>query len=190
MLKAGRITSRTDGSKNANVANDIFEEVRDELMRSSNWKFARKLAILARSATAPAYQYDYAYPLPNDWIRTVEVHDNDAGTGNVDFVEAEVAGVGSILTSVENVYIEYIYKVTDTNRMDPLFRTALSYALASNMPGISNISANAWDALENKATRRLNKAKSTDALGSPPPLRPTGSWATARQSWPSSRWPR
>lgn len=190
LLKAGRISNRTDGSKNGNVANDVFNEVRDELLRGHTWHFGRKLAQLAKLATAPSFEFDDAYALPDDWMRTVSVHDNDAGAGNLNFREAEIAGVGALMVSADAVFLEYVYAVTDINRMAPDFRTALSFALAVNMPGISNLSAKGWDVLETMATRRLSKAKSADSLGSPPPKRPAGSWATSRQSWPSSRWPR
>ncbi len=190
LLKAGRISNRIDGSKNANVVNDVYDEVRDELLRSHTWHFGRKQAQLAEIATAPTFEFDDAYQLPDDWMRTVSVHDNDAGAGNLNFREAEIAGVGAIMVNSESVFLEYVYAVTDTNRMAADFRAAFSYALAVNMPGISNISANAWDKLDEMAIKRLSKAKSADSLGSPAAQRPVGSWVVGRQSWPSSRWPR
>ena len=83
MIGATRITSLTDGSTNANAANDIYTEVRDELLRSHPWNFATKRAKLAQSATTPTFEFDYAYPLPSDWIRTVSVHDNDPRYGTL-----------------------------------------------------------------------------------------------------------
>jgi hypothetical protein len=188
LLKAQRITS--PGSKNDNVIDDVYDEVRDELLRGHTWHFGRKLAKLARSSTTPTFEFNYGYVLPSDWMRTVAVHDNDAGTGVVNFREGELAGVGVLLASVEDIYLEYVYKVTDPNRMSPDFRAAFSHELAVACPGISNLSAAAWDQLEKWATKRRNKAKSADALGSPPRQLPRGTWADSRQSWPSSRWPR
>ena len=49
------ITSMTDGTKNGNVANDVFDELRDDMLRSHNWNFATKRASLARSATTPTF---------------------------------------------------------------------------------------------------------------------------------------
>ncbi len=190
LLKAGRIASLDDGSKNANVAIDVYDEVRDDLLRAHKWNFNKRLVLLARLSTAPAFGFDYAYALPSDWIRTYSLHDNDAGTGSVPFEEAEVDGVGALLCSVETAYLKYGYALTDPNRMTPDFRTAFAHSLAVNMPGIPNISAAAWERLEDQSTKKLNRAKSTDALGQPPERRPAGSWATSRQSWPSIRWPR
>jgi hypothetical protein len=130
LLKAERITSLTDGSNNANKANDIYEEVRDTLLRGHNWNFATKRQKLALSATAPTFEFDNAFPLPSDWIRTISVHDNDAGSGTVLYREEEVAGQGAIVTSADELWIRYVYRVTDPNRMASDFRTALAYAIA------------------------------------------------------------
>ena len=64
LLKAQRITSLTDGSNNANAANDVFTQVRDELIRAHNWNFATKRQKLAQSSTTPTFEFDNAYPLP------------------------------------------------------------------------------------------------------------------------------
>lgn len=190
LLKANRITSLTDGSSNANAAKDVFKEVRDDLLRGHNWNFATKRQKLAQSSTAPTFEFDNAYPVPSDWIRTVSVHDNDAGAGTVLYREEEVDDQGVILSSADELWIRYIYRVTDPNRMAADFRTAFAYALALAIPGVSNLSAAREDALEKRATRRLRKAKHSDATGSVPERRPLGSWVTSRGGWPPSRaWP-
>ena len=147
-------------------------------------------ATVLSTSPAVAYEFDHGYALPSDWIRTVRVSDNDAGTGSVRYREAELRNVGVLLASTENLFLEYVYRVTDTARMPPDFRTALAYELAVQAPGIPNISAAAWSDLKDDAKQNYLAAKSADALGSPAPQRPAGSWASGRQSWPSSRWPR
>ncbi len=190
LLKAQRITSLTDGSNNANTADDVYNGVREEVLRAHTWHFGRKLVELARLSTAPVFGFDHAYALPSDWIRSVSLHDNDAGLGNVAFEEAEVAGAGALLCSVENAFLRYVYNLADANRMSADCRTAFVYALAVQMPGISNISIAGWDRLEKEARRKMTRAKSSDSLGSPAQQRPVGSWVTSRNSWPSTRWPR
>lgn len=190
LLKAQRITSLTDGSNNANAANDVFTEVRDDLLRAHNWNFATKRQKLAQSSTAPTFEFENAYPLPADWMRTVSVHDNDAGAGTVIYKEEEVDDQGVIVTSADELWIRYIYRVTDPNRMAADFRVAFSYALALAIPGVSNLSAAREDRLEKRAKRRLDKAKHSDAVGSTPERRPAGSWITVRGGYPGGRaWP-
>lgn len=192
LLKANRIASLTDGSNNANAAIDVFTEVRDDLLRAHNWNFATKRLKLAKSAAAPVSGFDNAFPLPSDWIRTVAVHDNDAEAGPPPrYREEEIADVGAIITDVDELWMRYVYRVTDANRMATDFRTAFAYALALAMPGVSNLSAAREDALERRAKTRLNRAKHSDASGSMPEQRPVGSWVTARGAWPlGQQWPR
>ncbi len=188
VLKADRITSLTDGTKNANVANDVYDEVRLDLLRGHPWNFGSKYAKLAQLTTAPVFEFDNAYALPSDWLRTITVHDNDVGAGTLIYREVEIANVGAIATSVDEMWMRYVYTVTDPNRMTADFRAAFSLALALAMPGISNLSAAREDRLDGRASRVLNKAKHSDAVGSMPERRPLGSWVTSRgglrESWP------
>ena len=47
-LGANTITSLSDGSRNANTANKIYEMIRDEVLRSFDWGFAKRRAWLAQ----------------------------------------------------------------------------------------------------------------------------------------------
>lgn len=191
LLKANRITALDDGSNNANALKDIFDEIRDEMLRSHFWDFAEKQAKLAKSSTAPIFDFDNAYPFPSDWIRTVSVHDNDAGTGSVLYREGEIDGQGAILSSSDELWMYYTYRVMDPNRMAADFRIAFAFALALAVPGIPNMSAVREDLLEKRAKRKLGIAKHTDAMGSTPARRPVGSWAASRGAGLHGRaWPR
>src|SRR5687768_15522866 len=86
------IVSLSDGTANANTADDLYEAVRDDLLRSHPWNFATKRVQLARSATTPGFEFDYAYVLPADWLRTISVHDNDAGHGTILYRTEQVNG--------------------------------------------------------------------------------------------------
>lgn len=190
ILKASRITAIDDQSANANKVVDVFTEVRDELLRGHNWNFAQRWVKLAQNSTVPTFEFDHAYTLPSDWIRTVSVHHNDAGAGTVFFREGEVAKVGVILCSPDEIWMRYIYQVTDPNRMPPDFRSAFAFELALAIPGVPNLSTAREESIRQEARRRLNRAKHSDAIGSSPELRPPGSWVTVRGGYPSWRaWP-
>ena len=190
LLKAGRIDSLSEDTNNAIKINDVFESVRDRLLRGHNWNFAQKWVKLAQSSTTPVFEFDNAYVLPADWIRTVSVHDNDAGAGGLLYREGEVAGQGVILHSADELWMRYIYRVTDPNRMAADFITAFAYALALAVPGIPNASTTSLVELRKEARIMLREAKHSDAVGSAPERRPVGSWVTSRGGWPPGRaWP-
>jgi len=177
-----RITSLTQGTPNANAVQDIYTELRDNLL-TFPWNFATKRVQLGESATAPAFGYDNAFAHPSDWIYTISVHDNDAGHGTMDYRHEQVAGQNVIVTNVENVYMTYTYIETDPNLMPASFRVALSSALARDL-AITIANSNVLeDQLSKRADRDLGRAKSIDAVGSFPEPRPRGSWADSRNGW-------
>ena len=179
-IGATPITSLSDGSTSANAADDLYTELRDELLRSHNWNFATKRIKLAQSATAPAFEFDYAYPFPSDWLRTVSVHDNDAGHGTILYRSEIVNNQRCVVTSADQVYLRYIYQCTDPNLMTADFRSALQYAIARDLAVPLSGSRSMMNDMSALFERALSKSRSSDALGAFPELRPRGSWASAR----------
>ena len=181
-IGGSRIVSLTDGSKNANVASDIYEAIRDELLAGHPWNFATERVELARSATLPAIGFEYKYALPGDWLRSISVHDNDAGEGTLLHKEEG----GYIFADAENVYLRYVKRVTDANSMTADFRRAWAAALSRDMAIPIANSGTLQERMDKMAKGFLLKAKSTDAIqGGTPDARPRGSWASVRGgSWP------
>lgn len=179
-IGATRIISLTDGSKSANAADDIYTEIRDDLLRSHPWNFATKRVKLAQSSTIPTFEFDFAYPLPSDWLRTVSVHDNDAGWSTVLYRMELNAGVRSLLASRSELWLRYISRVTDTNLMALDFRITFEFKLAAAL-AIPLASSNTLEeTMTKRADRAMARARSSDAMGSFPELRPMGSWAISR----------
>jgi|WetSurSiteA1Bulk_404760.scaffolds.fasta_scaffold09348_2 hypothetical protein len=77
-----QITSITDGSPNALKLNATWEFVRDEVLQAKNWKFAKTRVALSASVTAPVYGYNYAYPLPVDFLSLVKTKMTPGGMRN------------------------------------------------------------------------------------------------------------
>ena len=174
------ITSISDGSDTANVVDDIYTEVRDDLLRSHPWNFATKRVQLAQSGTDPTFEFDNAFVLPADWLRTISVHDNDAGHGSVLYRHEIVNGQQVLVTSSDAVYLRYVYQVTDPNLMAADFRRALALSLARDLSLPLASSNSMQERYSAEASRALARARSADAMGSFPELRPRGSWAASR----------
>lgn len=180
-IGATRITSLTDGSTNANAANDIYTELRDDLLRANPWNFATKRVKLAQSSTVPVFEFDYGLPLPSDWLRTVSVHHNDAGRGTLLYRMEQVNGQNAIVTSSNEVWLRYIARVTDPNLMTADFRNALAFVIGRDLAVDLASSNTLEDQMARKADRAIARARSTDAMGSFPERRPRGSWASSRR---------
>lgn len=95
------------------------------------------LALLSNVSTA---EWEYAYSAPADILSAssgINIYPDGAFTeGGVDFaVETTTANGVVIYTNVEDAYIRYTSKVTDTTRFTPEFVDSLSYLLASYLAG-------------------------------------------------------
>lgn len=188
-IGASTITSRADGTKNANVADDLYDEVRDTMLRHHPWNFATKRVKLAKLTTAPAFEFDNAFAMPSDWLRTISVHDNDAGLGTMIYREEQVASQNCIVADVEDCYLRYVSREVDPNLMSADFRYALAVWLAKDMSLPIASSSSMHNEMDEELQIAMAKAKSTDAQGGFPERRPRGSWADSRGGY-STVWPR
>lgn len=183
LVGGNSITSLSDGSNGANVASDIYEELRDDLLRSHPWNFATKRVKLAQSSVTPVSEFDYAYPVPSDWLRTVSVHDNDANTGTVYHKIELHENAISVMCSSNEVWLRYVARVVDPNVMASDFRRTLVLSLARDMAIPIASSNSLYTNLANRAERKLAQARSTDGMGGFPERRPRGSWVESRGGW-------
>ena len=179
LVNGGRITSFSQGNKEANLVSDLYDERRRELL-SFPWNFAGIRVKLARSLTTPTFGFTYAYVLPSDWLYTVSVHDNDAGIGTILYKEEQVGGQNVLLADEEDVYLHYTKDEEDPNLMTASFRRALASSLAADLAIPIANSRGLQQELRGQAKSDLNKAKSQDSQGSFPSSRPRGSWANVR----------
>ncbi len=179
-IGSSRITDIGGDEAEAVVANDLFSEVLDDLLRQHAWNFATKREKLAQLVAVPTFEFDHAYTVPADWIRTVSVHPNDAGAGTMLYREELLDSKRVILTSSDDVYLRYVARVEDPNVWSADFRNAMSMILARDMSiplGNSNTMHESFDKLSRSAVAR---ARSSDAMGSSPERIPRGSWVTRR----------
>ena len=114
-------------SPSARACKRHFESTRDALLRHHRWNFAIKRAILSRLEEDPPFGFAFAYQLPNDCLRVLELNGKQAGTSNSDF---EIEG-DRLLTNAEVAMVRYTGQVTDANLFDSLFLEAMSYKLAA-----------------------------------------------------------
>ena len=177
-----RITSLTQATPNANAVNDIYSQIRDDMLEYP-WNFATQRVALAQLSTPPAFGFDFAYALPADWAYTISVHDSDAGHGTIDYREEQLASQKVLSTNHSTVYLTYVKKETDPNLMPASFRLALASALARNL-AITIANSNVLeDQLSERAKKDLARAKSIDAVSSFPEPRPRGNWANSRNGF-------
>lgn len=180
-FSGGRITAFTDDTRNANFFAERYPELRDALLRDYVWTFAKRRVKLARSSRTPAFEWKYQYRLPADYFRFLKASNNDAGHGNIRYrLESDAVDGPVVMTDVEDVYLSYIAKITNTAEMPSDFREALAFKLASECAIEFAQSNTLYDRMERKALDTIGIAKTTGAIEDYPEERPVGSWVMAR----------
>ncbi len=80
-LGAAPITSFADGTAESEIAAILYPSVRDALLAAYPWSFATGQMALTPLAGKPAADYQYAYALPNDFLRAVSLGSGGRGRG-------------------------------------------------------------------------------------------------------------
>lgn len=169
------INSLDESSDAARICRRNYEPVRDLVLASSTWHFARKRKTLAQLTATPDFEWLYQYQLPTDYIRMVEFNQDDE-----DIIPYEIEG-DKLLTNETSASIVYIYRVIDTNLFDPSFVAAYADRLAQRIasPLTSNRAVKA-DA--NASFRQtVDDAGMTDSQEVPQAPIERSKWLTSRR---------
>ena len=133
MIGAQPISSFSDGSTEALVASNIYDDVLEASLTRHRWRFATTQQQLSLLTSAPTGRYDYAYQVPTSpavlQIITLTVNDYVIPYSRYQNY-IYLNGYGSN----NEVIMDYIYKV-DEQYYPPHFRLALEYELAALFAG-------------------------------------------------------
>lgn len=175
------ITSLTEGTGFANVVNNVYAGLRDDLIRSHLWNFAMRRQELARASEGPVFGFNYQFALPINYLRLNEAFDNSAGVGSLRYKLESSADLGKLLLcDAERVWASYVAKVIDTSLMPPDFREALIFQIARDIAVPLGRSRSLSETMEGRHKIALRKAKSTDAMENWTDQFPQGSWVGSR----------
>jgi len=111
----------------ANLCNIFFDQALEETMRVYPWNCCTARTQPVKLAEVPAFGYEFAFQLPNDCMRVINVFDNaDQNPNGVRWV---VEG-GKILCDYDVIYLKYVQSPTNVGVLDPLAVRALICNLA------------------------------------------------------------
>jgi len=158
-----------------------YESNRKSELRKHRWNFAIKRAILAPDATAPAFDYAYAFTVPADCLRVLMPTDVD-----LDWV---VEG-RKILSNSSNVLrLRYIADVANAAEWDSIFYDMLAISLAIDLCERLTNSVGKKAALEQDYRDANAEARKNNAYEQLPQDAPDDSFIVAhRRGGVSSRW--
>jgi hypothetical protein len=183
-LGANPITSRSDATKPARVADARFDSVRDAELRRHTWPFACKRDELSALASTPAFGFLYEYQLPTDCLKVLQVSlyapISLSDYRNTDEAHYRIEGRKILTDHVAPLPIRYVQRLTTTSQYD----SALVEALASRC-------AYEWcEAITSSSSKRadmwsdykiaINEAIVAGAIELPPSLIADDTWILGR----------
>lgn len=163
LVKVGaeRISSIDQDTKSARILKAVYAQVRDAVLAAHPWNFAIKRAVLAPVSSTPAFEFDFAYDLPNDCLAVLSLYDGATDFGGDESIDYVVEG-RQILTDEESISLRYIYQNVDESSWNSYFAEAFAWRLAKEVAYNLTQSLALASACESSYQRELSLARSRD----------------------------
>lgn len=158
LIGADTITSFEDGTTEALVSVNMYEDVARTALVNCRWRFATNQAVLNLLTDAPTGRYDRAYQLPTGALM---IH---AATVNDNLIEYQTYGdkIYANTDAADQVVLDYTYRASEVD-WPSYFTIAVEYSLAMLFAtAIARDSALA-SLMERQAQVSMAKARGLDA---------------------------
>lgn len=158
LIGADPITSFNDGTTEALVSVNMYEDVARAALVNSRWRFATNQAILNLLSAAPTGRYDRAYQLPNDLLMLHAVTVQDLP------IEYQIYGdkVYSDTDPTDVVIADYSYRAKEED-WPSYFTLAVEYALSVVFATSIARDASLASLMKTQANEAMAKARSLDS---------------------------
>ena len=157
-IGAEPITSFDDGTTEARVAANIYEDVVQSSLCNARWRFATNQQELNRLTDAPTARFDLAYQQPND---TIIIH---AITVNDNPIEYQIYGdmIYADTTTTDTVVADYTFRQTE-EFFPSYFVMAVAYGLAQVFATSIARDGSLTQTMATLADAAMRKARSVDS---------------------------
>ena len=173
------IQSLTDQTTAARRCERFFQSSVEKVLRKHDWHCASTNVSLAQNTDTPTVTYEYAYALPFDCVRLVEVYSSANGYSPYDRWEPQGR---NIETDIDALYIRYVKMPEDYRELDILLADAIAYELAVMLAPTLVSNAEIYGILKQASQKALADAKAIDTLESKQLYAENDVWEDARTS--------
>ena len=167
---------------------DIFDnDFKNRLLQMGQWNFAaRSVKIPASTTVTPTFGYEFAFPKPDDFVRTMRVAFDD-------FFKQPITRYNDEsqfwFMNEEEIFVQYVSNDVQFGgdfslwpfNFTEMAEHYLAYKVAPRLTGLDLDSS----ALLGKWKMALREAKAVDGMEAPARWAPQGAWASSRQGFRS-----
>jgi len=129
MLGASPVSSFSEGTDEAQVADRLYDDIRDTLLMQYPYSWSIKKEALARLLDAPKTEWRYKYQLPGDIIGNPKAVFISSAAGASPARDFDIYGT-ALYSNYESIWIDYQY-VPEPAFFPPYFVNLLKHALAA-----------------------------------------------------------
>lgn len=170
LIGSENISSIDDNTRIAKVCKTFYSATLKNFLRSHNWNFAMKRAVLSSSGT-PAFEFSHQIDKPADYLRVVEFY-NYKGA----FKEEG----SKILLNQQSVQMKYIRNDVTESEFDESFTVAFSSKLAEVMCYQVLQNATKEESLKIRHKEDIAVARRNNAISNTPDAFQEDTWITTR----------
>jgi len=149
-----------DNNRTRLVAN-LYTQKRNKVLRLHPWNCATKRVILSPDTESPEFGWTYQFQLPDDWVRTLSVGDENAPDNYA--TEGR-----KILMDTNVCYLRYIWRNEVEATWDALLIDAMTQVMVAALAYPITKSTTKQAADEEIVKRVLKEARSIDGQENPP----------------------
>ena len=161
LLGAKTINSLDEGTDRATLSANLYDSLRDDMLRSHPWNCAVKRVLLAPDTDVPAFDYGAQFTLPADWLKTLSVGPDGY---EVDYRHES----GKILANGTSLALRYIFRNEVEATWDAMLVRAMELKMAAEMAYPITASASMADMMHNKLLQHMKAARAVDGQDDPP----------------------
>jgi len=155
------------GNKIAVICNRWYDDVKRNALEGFPWGFASTRASIPLNSTAPAFGFDDAYVLPNDYLSLGFIRYWDYPLSRWDYMIED----GNLLIDNdggESLDVGYVYDCQEVVKFSPSFKIYLAYALALEVAYKLTGNTSLLVRIENGLKRSELNAKAKNGKSNPP----------------------
>jgi|TARA_A100001388_G_scaffold70547_1_gene50018 hypothetical protein len=177
LIGAEPISSFDDGSTEALVCVNLYEDLVRTSLTNTRWRFATNQQVLNRLTNEPTGRYDQAYQLPTD---SIMVHALTVNDNNIDY---QLYGDKAFAnTSTADVVVaDYTFRVSEIH-FPSYFTIAVTFSLAVVLATSIARDASLAQLMSVRADGAMAKARSLDSQQQTTRVLETTRFLTARRS--------
>lgn len=154
------INSFEEGSDAARTAAILWDETRLFVLRQHPWNCAVRREILAPTTDTPLFDYQFAFVLPPDFLRALQVGQHRS---EVDYrIESD-----RILADENPLFLRYVWNNDNVSTYDEGLVAALTAAMAARMAYAVTGSTSLRQLMEQRAAAVLLRATTIDGQDEP-----------------------